>query len=190
MPVSPPEPVEAPAPRIVPVWLPKASTPSSLVTEPGTPRDSASSSAPLETHTTAKSAAVVVSGFGLKGEGKSANYGILIAPPAIVPPAMLPPALQVVGGAASSGGGAGPALDGVPEPIAATSELVEQWVSEGFRKLSNISTKIPPEVGESVLWRGVKIGKSGNPSTKIEYFNGKVRGVDVEEDHEVYIYVD
>ena len=188
--MSPPEPVQAPAPQVVPAWRPKPAAPSSSVPAPCLPESTATSSAPTETQTTAKSAAVAVPGFGLKGEGKAANYGILIAPPAIVPPAMLPPALQVVGGAASSGGGACPADDDVPEPIAATSELVEQWVSEGFRKLSNISTKIPPEVGESVLWRGVKTGKSGNPSTKIEYFNGKVRGVDVEEDHEVYIYVD
>ena len=48
----------------------------------------------------------------------------------------------------------------------------------------------PPEVGESVLWRGVKTGKHGNPSTKCEYFNGEVRHMQVEEDGELYLYID
>ena len=140
--------------------------------------------------TSSESTAVHVPGFGFKGQGKSANYGILIAPPAIVPPADLPAALQVASGAASSGGDARREVDNVPAPIPATTELVELWVSENFKKLSNISTKIPPEVGESVLWRGVKTGKSGNPSTTCEYFNGKVRMVEVEADSELYLYVD
>ena len=63
-------------------------------------------------------------------------------------------------------------------------------MSKSFEPLTNISTKTPPEVGESVLWRGVKTGKHGNPSTKCEYFNGKVRHLKVEEDHELYLYVD
>ena len=94
---------------------------------------------------TAKSTAVHVPGFGLKGEGKSANCGILIAPPAIVPPAKLRAALQVVSGAASSGGGACPADDGFPEPIAATTEQVEEWISTNFRPLRNLSQNMPPE---------------------------------------------
>ena len=188
--VYPPEPVQAPPPQIVPAWKPKASTTSSLVTEPCTPKSASSSSAPMTEPATAKSAAVHVPGFGLKGEGKMANYGIFIAPPAIVPPAELPAALQVASGSASSGGDARPQDVHIPQAIAATSELVEQWVSENYKRLSNISTKIPPEVGESVLWRGVKTGRSGNPSTTVEYFNGNGRMVDVEEDHEVYLYVD
>ena len=98
--------------------------------------------------------------------------------------------MQVASGSASSGGDARREVDNVPAPIAATTELVELWVSQDFKKLSNISTKIPPEVGESVLWRGVKRGKSGNPFTTCEYFNGKVRMVEVEADHELYLYVD
>ena len=54
---------------------------------------------------------------------------------------------------------------------------------------SYISLNDPPEVGESVLWRGVKIGPRGNPSTKVEYFNAKVRHIVVEGD-ECYVYVD
>ena len=44
-------------------------------------------------------------------------------------------------------------------------------------------------MGESVLWRGVKTGKQGGVSTKLEYFNGKVHQIYVE-DGEVYLYVD
>ena len=47
--------------------------------------------------------------------------------------------------------------------------------------------EVPPEIGESVLWRGFKPGK--HSYHKFEHFNGKVRGVTVE-DNEWYIYVD
>ena len=87
--------------------------------------------------------------------------------------------------------GASPPSDPlIPSPIPATTEEVEEWVSSSFRPLTNISTTTPLEVGASVLWRGVKTGKSGNPSTKCEYFNGKVRDMRVEEDNELYLYVD
>ena len=66
---------------------------------------------------------------------------------------------------------------------------VEEWMQGSFRKLKDLSTKTPPEIGESVLWRGVKTGRAGHPSTTCEWFNGKVRGVNVEE-NEVYLYID
>ena len=75
----------------------------------------------------------------------------------------------------------------MPPPIAATTEEVEDWLRSGFKKIKNISTKTPPEVGESVLWRGVRTGSKGGMSTKVEFFNGKVRYLQVEEDSEVYI---
>ena len=78
----------------------------------------------------------------------------------------------------------------MPPAIAATTEEVEEWMRSGFKKLTNISTKSPPEVGEPVLWRGVRTGKQGGMSTKVEFFNGKVRYMQVEEDNEVYLYVD
>ena len=64
-------------------------------------------------------------------------------------------------------------------------------MTTNYKRRTNISTKSPPEVGESVLWRGVKKGRKGHPSTKCEYFNGTVRqmGVD-EEDNELYLYLD
>ena len=40
------------------------------------------------------------------------------------------------------------------------------------------------------MWRGVKTGRNGQPSTKCEYFNGKVRHMAVDDDHELYLYVD
>ena len=137
-----------------------------------------------------KSKAVFVPGFGCKGEGKAANYGVAIPMPSLLPQPVCPPAQ---GQPSSSSGlteaATSPAEPSIPVPIPATTELVEDWVTSHFRKLTNISTKCPPEKGESVLWRGVKLGKSGGSSTKIEYFNGKVRDVKVE-DGEIYVYID
>ena len=62
-------------------------------------------------------------------------------------------------------------------------------MAEEFRPLTNLSTKVPPEIGESVLWRGVKVGKHGNPSTKCEWFNGKVWHTGVESG-EIFLYID
>ena len=159
-----PVPPQSPPPAPIPAWTPKPSS-------------------------STKSTAVFVPGFGLKGEGKSANYGVAIAPPTKVPPPDVPDALQPGSASASPGGEAPPSDEGIPPAIAATTELVEEWVSGSFKQLTNISTKIPPEIGESVLWKGVKKSKSGNPSTTCEYFNGKVRMMQVE-DNELYLYVD
>ena len=60
-----------------------------------------------------------------------------------------------------------------------------------FKPLTNISTEIPPEVGESVLWRGVKTDRRGQLSTKCEYFNGGVRRMAIDDDtRELYLHVD
>ena len=48
---------------------------------------------------------------------------------------------------------------------------------------------MPPDIGQEVLWRGFKTGKSGNPSTKVEYFNGRVRDLQFDEGNELYLYV-
>ena len=71
-----------------------------------------------------------------------------------------------------------------------TIVVVEQWIQTGFRPLTNFSSKVSPEVGESVLWRGVCKGRQGGPSTKVEHFHGKVRHVAVDERHELFLYVD
>ena len=63
-------------------------------------------------------------------------------------------------------------------------------MSQCFKPLTNISTSLSPDVGESVLWRGVKVGRRGQPSTKVEHFNGKVRHIDVDDQHEMYLYID
>ena len=39
----------------------------------------------------------------------------------------------------------------------------------------------PREVEEEVLWRGIKMGKHGQPSTNVEYFNAAVRDIRVDE---------
>ena len=147
---------------------------------------------PLPGPAEAKHHAVWVPGFGCKGEGKLANYGVVIPPPSLLPPAAVLPAPQQ---AASSSdlheGLAHPAPPLIPTPIAATTEDVEEWISTTFRSLTNISTKNPPDIGASILWKGLKISRHGNPSDVVEYFNGKVRKVEVSaEDGELYLYVD
>ena len=137
------------------------------------------------------SKAVFVPGFGSKGEGKAANYGLFIAAPSLIPPAALPPAVQQASSSSGLHGAEAPPSDSLmPRPIPATTEYVEEWVSKNFKPLTNISTKTPPEVGEIVLWRGLKTSKRGGPSTTCEYFNGKVRHLQVEEDNELYLYID
>ena len=71
-----------------------------------------------------------------------------------------------------------------------TDAEVEEWIQSCFRPLKNISSKVPPEVGESVLWRGVKKGPAGQESTVCEFFNGTVRHVQVCSSNELWIYVD
>ena len=131
-----------------------------------------------------------VPGFGFKGEGKKGNYGIGIRPPFLISGAALPMCLQQPSASSGLQGAAAFIPEAViPPPIAATTEMVEHWITSSFRPLRNLSGKCPPEVGEQVLWRGVKTGKRGNLSTKIEYFNGTVRGIDFT-DEDWYLYVD
>ena len=133
---------------------------------------------------------MIVPGFGRKGEGKGANYGVAIASPTVVALADLPAALQ------QPSSSAGPEVAVLrrtqplmPPHLPATSELVEEWMAN-FHQLTNISTNIPPAVGETVLWRGVKMGRKGYPSTKVEHFHGQVRHVEVDPDNEIWVYID
>ena len=130
---------------------------------------------------------IEVPGFGRKGEGKDANYGVQVPEPELVPISELPPEAQQPLELASN-------LDAeptprIPPPISATIENVEEWIQNGYTELMNLSGKIPPEKGESILWRGLKKGKSGGPSTKEEFFHGRVRHVGVEED-EIFVWLD
>ena len=132
-----------------------------------------------------------VPGFGRKGEGKGATYGVAIAPPTVVAAEDLPFELHPPSSASGLQVGAAlPSEPLIPAPFMATSEQVEHWVTTAYSPLTNISTNIPPAVGETVLWRGVKTGRRGHPSTKVEHFQGQVRYVEVDADHEVYLYVD
>ena len=171
-------PVEVP--RIIPPTVPSSAPPHDTSTQPE----------PDPAPAVATSDAVPVRGFGCKGEGKDGNYGVRVPPPTVVDPAELP--FPYDGPASSSAGAhATPSLgdEEAPSPIAATTEEVEAWMAEAFRPLTNLSTKVPAEIGESVLWRGVKLGKHGNPSTKCEWFNGKVRWLAFEKG-ELYLYID
>ena len=139
----------------------------------------------------ATSDAVWVPNFGYKGEGKRGNYGVVIQPPQLVSPDSVPKDPQQAASSSSHGGGAPPDPPLIPTAIAASTEQVEEWVQASFRPLRNLSGKSPPEIGDNVLWRGVKVGKHGYPSTVVEYFNGKVQHLEVStEDGELYFYVD
>ena len=111
--------------------------------------------------------------------------------PSIVQPGDLPESLrsEIFGDAAEAAEPPAEEEAQAPCPIMPTTEEIESWMQSTFRKLTNFSTKSPPEVGESVLWRNVKTGKHGQPSTKVEYFHGKLKAVQVE-DNEMYIYID
>ena len=130
---------------------------------------------------------VEVPGFGRKGEGKDANYGTQVKEPQVVPISELPP--EVRGKVELE-----PDLDAalaseIPDPIAATTSEVEEWIESGYTRLVDLSSKIPPEIGESILWKGLRKGKSGGPSTKVEFFHGRIRFVSVEDD-EIYLFLD
>ena len=87
-------------------------------------------------------------------------------PTNLVADADLPFALRQSGSASELHGGEALSREPfIPSPIPATTEMVEHWISTHFQPLTNVSTKIPPEIGESVLWRGVKTGRRGHPST-------------------------
>ena len=150
------------------------------------PAPASSSTSPLLDLTKIEES-IEVPGFGRKGEGKNANYGVQVPEPQVVPVSELPPEARTLLERP-------PGLDTeptseIPPPIAATTEVVEEWIREGLTQLVNLSGKIPPEVGESILWRGVKKGKSGGPSTKEEHFHGRVRHVSVEND-EIFVFLD
>lgn len=130
---------------------------------------------------------IEVPGFGRKGEGKDANYGVQVPEPQVVPVSELPPEAREPLELGSDLGT--PLTSRIPPPIAATTENVEEWIQNGFRELVNLSGKIPPELGESIIWRGLKKGKSGGPSTKEEHFHGRVRHVSVEE-NEIFVWLD
>ena len=168
-------------PRIIPSTVPPSSAP---------PHEISTQTEPEPAPAVATSDAVHVRGFGCKGEGKDGNYGVRVPPPSVVDPSDLP--FPYDGPASSSAGPhANPTRgdDEAPTPIAATTDDVEAWMAAEFRMLTDLSTKVPPEIGESVLWRGVKVGKHGNPSTKCEWFNGKVRHIGVESG-ETFLYID
>ena len=146
---------------------------------------SSSTSPPLDFSKIEES--IEVPGFGRKGEGKDANYGAQVPEPQVVCISELPPE-------ARGKMELGPDLDaepisGIPQPIAATTGEVEGWIQSGFTQLVNLSSKIPPEIGESILWKGLRRGKSGGPSTKEEFFHGRIRHVTVEND-EIFLFLD
>ena len=146
---------------------------------------SMSSASSMEGRKTEQS--VEVPGFGRKGEGKDANYGVQVPEPQVVSSAELPPeAQQLAAGAATH---LDARTDEIPPPIAASAELVEEWLRDWYTPVENLSGKIPPEIGESILWRGVAKGKSGGPSTKVEHFHGRVRQVAVEDDG-TFVFLD
>ena len=123
----------------------------------------------------------VQAGLGSKGYGQG-NFGTAIPPPVAIP-TPLP-------GQASSGASLGAdwteACATAPDPIPATPADVEEWLTT-FTPFT-ASNCMPPEIGQQVLWRGFKTGRSGSASTALEYFNGTVRDLQFE-DNELFVYV-
>ena len=130
---------------------------------------------------------IEVPSFGRKGEGKDANYGTQVPEPQVVPISELPPwrrgKVEHLPDLDTA-----PASE-IPQPIAATTSEVEEWIESGYTRLVDLSSKIPPEIGESILWKGLRKGKSGGPSTKVEFFHGRIRFVSVEE-NDIYLFLD
>ena len=176
---------------------PSQEVPAPAVSQEAAPSASASSarpsSAPTPTESRPQPSVVPAApqfgkGFGFKGVGKEGNYGVGIQPTFSVPPEEIPESLRPEIFVPPAEAAEPPAEEEyVPCPIMPTTEEIESWIQCTFRKLTNLSTKCPPEVGESVLWRGVNAGNHGY--TTVEHFNGKVRGVQVE-NNELYIYID
>ena len=119
---------------------------------------------------------------GFKGEGAKGNYGVPIPVPELV-------TLQkTTQGTSSSSSGAPyqtsprpvptPLPKGCPQYETPSPEKIDQWVKDNFTPMTNLSSEIPPRVGQQVLWRGMKKGRSGGDSTKVEYFNGTVHEIE------------
>ena len=120
--------------------------------------------------------------LGTKGYGKG-NFRQAIPPPEAIPLPKQP--------AASSSAHSLVALDACqsqagPDPIAATQEDIDEWLAT-FTPF-DATNDMPPEIAQKVLWRGFKVGRSGNPSTALEYFNGTVHDLHFE-GTELYVYV-
>ena len=98
-----------------------------------------------------KSSSVFVPGFGCLGEGKTANDGVAIAPPTLLAAADLPLGLQQPSSASGLQEG-----EAIPNPshyyyyFQQDRRSSRAGVSSCFKPLTNIGTKIPAEVGESV----------------------------------------
>ena len=101
--------------------------------------------------------------LGSKGYGKG-NFGVAVPPPEHVP-------FYAKEEASSSAARSDVAQ--APDPIKPTQQEVDEWM-QTFTPF-DATHCTPPEIGQEVLWRGFKQTRSGNPSTKLEYFNGTVR---------------
>ena len=159
--------------------------PKRMPTPPSGPPPTSSTSPQVDFSTIEES--IEVPGFGRKGEGKDANYGLAVAEPQVVSIEELPPEARQ-GLELGLGLDAEPTFE-IPPPIAATTDEVERWIQDGFTKLVNLSSKEPPEVGESILWKGIRRGKSGGLSTKEEFFHGRIRHVSVENEN-IFLFLD
>ena len=133
---------------------------------------------------------IPVAGFGRKGTGKDGNYGVAISAPSVMDDALLPAPVVPSGSSSSQNVDLASSPQMWPNPIPATTDDIEEWMRCNFRPLTNICCSFPPQVGDSILWRGVKMGPKGNPSTKVEHFNAKVRHTVHDEDGEWWVYVE
>ena len=191
LPPPPPPDLDLPAPpEAPPAKRPrKAPTPPPMPPLPPPTSGASSSSKPIVVEEPVLLEAVskaapkpVEHPLGTKGYGKG-NLGTAIpAPIAIAPPADDPAASW------DRWVEAQPQEKQIPDPIRPSQVDIVQWLSE-FTPFSS-SNYMPPEIGQEVLWRGFKQGRSGGISTQVEYFNGTVRDIGCDDvTHECYVYV-
>ena len=117
-----------------------------------------------------------------KGTGKHSSYGLLVPPPEPVPATVSPPMLAPSSStqALEAEGAAGQAIScsalSDVEPLRPSEAQIEAWYNETYRPLQ-VSCRMPPVRGDTVLWKGLKRGRSGGISTQAEFSHGVVHGV-------------
>ena len=102
----------------------------------------------------------------VKGYGKGANYGELVPPPRRLNTA--------------TASDSGTLASRRPHARGPTEDEITQWM-DCFETIP--ATLHPIEVGNVVLWRGIKKGKKAGASTSEEFFRGEVHRIIPDDGH-------
>ena len=121
-------------------------------------------------------------GREVKGYGKGANLGIeLPRPQPVSAPYVVPdsgPITQTVAPQDMDWGDETALPPTCPPPFKPDKAYLDNWFRITFTPLVNVNQNWPPEVHDQVLWRSVHTTSKGNESGKVEFFNGKVSGIE------------